>query len=160
MAKVIIQPAGDRYVGGGYNWLKIGAIGVMAGALTWIVAWALGSFVIDPLLCRDSTLQACGQSGAIAGNLAAIVTAVLGATILIRLHIRHALWIVAAVVLTFWSLNALTGPLFWIEAIAWTAGLYGLGYVLFTWIMRLRSTTIAVVLAISVALVFRWIAFL
>ena len=59
MAKVVIQPAGDRYVSGAYNWLKIALIGAGLGALTWLIAWALGNFVVDPLLCRDSTLQAC-----------------------------------------------------------------------------------------------------
>lgn len=160
MAKVIIQPKGDRYVSGAYNWLVIAAIGAGLGILTWIVAWVLGSFVIDPLLCRDSALQACGKSGAVAGNLAIIVTAIVGAIALIRLHVRHALWVVLAVVLSFWGLQALTSALSWIEGLAWTTGLFVLGYLLFTWILRLRSTMLAVVLAIVAALVLRWIAFL
>lgn len=160
MAKVVIQPTGDRYVSGAYNWLTIAAIGAGLGVLTWIVAWLLGSFVVDPLLCRDSALQACGNSGTVAGNLAIIATAILGAVTLIRLHIRHSLWVVLAVVLSFWGLHSLTESLSWIEALAWTAGLFALGYVLFTWVIRLRSTTVAVVLVIALALAFRWVAFL
>lgn len=160
MAKVVIQPTGDRYVSGTYNWASIALIGAGLGVLTWVVAWLLGNFVIDPLLCRNSALQACGQSDVVAGNLAMIVAAVVGAVTLIRLHVRHALWIVMSVILSFWSLSTLTGPLFWVEALAWTAGLYVVAYVLFTWILRLRSTVIAVVIAIMAALVFRWVAFL
>ena len=160
MAKVVIQPKGDRYVGGTYNWLVIAAIGAGLGILTWIIAWVLGSFVIDPLLCRDSALQACGKSEAVAGNLAIIVMAIIGAIALIRLHVRHALWVVLSIVVSFWGLQALTGALSWIEGLAWTTGLFALGYVLFTWILRLRSTVLAVVLALAAALALRWVAFL
>ncbi len=160
MAKVVIQPAGDRYVSGAYNWLKIALIGAGLGALTWLIAWALGNFVVDPLLCRDSTLQACGSSDTVAGNLAIIVTAIVGAVILIRSHIRHALWVIVAIMLSFWGLQSLTGSLLWIEALLWTTGMFALAYVLFTWVTRLRSTIIAVVAVIAIALVFRWIAFL
>jgi hypothetical protein len=160
MAKVVIQPTGDRYVSGAYNWLTIAAIGAGLGVLTWVIAWLLGNFVVDPLLCRDSALQACGKSGTVAGNLAIIVTAIVGAVILIRSHIRHALWVVLAIVLSFWGLHSLTESLSWIEALLLTADIFALGYVLFIWIIRLRSTTVAVVLAIAIALTFRWIAFL
>ena len=160
MAKVVIQPSGDRYVKGNYNWIVIALIGAALGALTWLVSWALGSFVVDPLLCRDMTLQACGRSGMVAGNLAVVVTAVVGAVTLIRLHVRHALWVVVAVVFSFWGLGGLIEPFAWSEAIAWMAGLYALGYVLFAWILRLRSTFIAMILVIAVALLFRWVAFL
>ena len=160
MAKVVIQPTGDRYVSGAYNWLKIAAIGAGLGLLTWVFAWLLGNFVIDPLLCRDSALQACGKSGTVAGNLAIIVTAILGAVTLIRLHVRHSLWVVLAVVLSFWGLSSLTESIGWVEALAWTAGLFAVAYVLFTWVIRLRSTIVAVILVILLALMFRWIAFL
>lgn len=160
MAKVVIQPKGDRYVSGAHNWFVVAIIGIGLGVLTWIVAWALGAFVMDPLLCRDSALQACGKSGAVAGNLALIVTAIVGAIALIRLHIRHALWAVLAVVLSFWGLQSLTSVLPWIEGLVWTSVLFALGYVLFTWILRLRSTTMAVAISIALALIFRWVAFL
>ena len=105
-------------------------------------------------------MQACGSSDTVAGNLAIIVTAIVGAVILIRSHIRHALWVIVAIMLSFWGLQSLTGSLLWIEALLWTTGMFALAYVLFTWVTRLRSTIIAVVAVIAIALVFRWIAFL
>lgn len=160
MAKVVIQPTGDRYVNGTYNWVTITTIGIGLGIMTWVLALLLGIFVIDPLLCRSTTVQACSQSSVVAGNIAAIVSAIIGAIVLIRLHVRHSLWIVFTVILSFWGLSTLTHSLGWGEALAWTALLYGVGYLYFTWVMRLRSTTIAVVLAVATALIFRWIAFL
>lgn len=160
MAKVIIQSKNDRYIKGTYNWLVIAIIGTTVGVVVWGSAWLLGQFVVDPLLCRASALQACGQSAVVAGNIGAIIGAIVGAIILIRSHVRHSLWIVFAATLAFWGISALTGVLFWVEALGWSIGLYALGYIFFTWVLRLRSLVVGAVVAIAVALLFRWIAFL
>ena len=160
MAKILYRTSDRQYVQSTYNFFHIGFIGLIIGAVVWLLSWLTGTFIIDPLLCREAILQACSQSDVVAGNIAAVIGAALGVMLLIRLHVRRSLWIALAVIASLWGITTLTTNLFWVEAIAWTLAAYGLSYILFTWLLRFRSIFISIIITIFMVLVLRWIAFL
>ncbi len=160
MAKILYRTSDKQYIQSTYNFLHIGFIGVIVGAVVWVLSWLIGTFIIDPLLCREAILQACSQSNVVAGNIAAVVGAALGIMLLIRLHVRRSLWIAFAVIVSLWGMTTLTSNIFWVEAIAWTLAAYSLSYVLFTWLLRFRSIFISIIITVFMVLVLRWIAFL
>ena len=159
MAKVVIETS-NPHVYSAHNWVQIGLVGAALGVITLVLAWVIGAFIIDPLLCRTGTLAACGQSEVLAGNIAAVMSAVIGFGILIRLRARRALWVAVAVLATFWGVTTLIADLKWAEMAAWMAGLYAGGYLLFASILRVRSVFVAAIITIIAVLVLRWVAFL
>lgn len=158
MAKVV--ETNNRYVYGAHNWVRVGLIGAALGVVILVLSWLLGTYVIDPLLCRSGTLAACGRSDVLAGNVAAVVGAVIGTGLLIRLRTYRSLWVTLATLIAFWGISELVGGLRWAESAAWMAVLYGLAYLLFAHILRIRSIFIALVLTALAVLVLRWVAFL
>lgn len=159
MAKVVIE-TNNPQVYGKYSWWQVGLVGAALGVVTLALSWIISVFIVDPLLCRTGTLAACGQSEVLAGNIGAVVSAIIGAGILIRLRVRRSLWVVIAVLATFWGITTLIADLRWAEMAAWMAGLYAVGYLLFANILRIRSAFVAAIIAIIAVLVLRWVAFL
>jgi hypothetical protein len=161
MAKVVHKNHTDKQFFNSYNWWFIALSGAALGVITLVLAWLIGSFVLDPLLCRvPEQLDACGKSGDVAGNIASVIAAVGGIFILIRLRVLRTLLIAFAVIVSFWGIHALIANLPWGEAAAWMAGVYALGYVLFAWLFRIRSIIIACIAAIIAVLIIRLVAFL
>ena len=142
------------------NWIRVGLIGAGLGVIVLVLSWLLGTYIIDPLLCRGGTLASCGNSSVLAGNVAAVMGAVLGAGILIRLRVHGAMWAALATLIAFWNIGQLVDGIRWAEAAAWMAVLYALAYLLFAHILRIRSIFTALIVAAIAVLVLRWVAFL
>ncbi len=159
MAKVVLETS-DRRLHGTYNWINIGLTGAALGVIALVLGWLLGTYVIDPLVCRSGALAACGQSAVTAGNVAAVIVAIIGAAMLIRLHVHWAVGVALAALASLWGAAALTDGLRWFEIAGWMAILYALAYLLFTNIFRIRSVIVAIIVAVLAVLVFRWVAFL
>ena len=160
MANVLIETQDARYLAGTYNWWYIALIGVGVGIGVWVFGWLLGSYIIDPLLCRGSDIASCAKAPVVASNIAAIIATLLGIAALIRLHIRRPIVIGVAVLVAFWGFQALLGDTGWAAYAGWLAFLYGLGYVVLARITRFRNVLIMSVSAVVFVLLVRWIAFL
>lgn len=146
MAKVVLETTDNRYISGTPNWLVVALLGLLIGVGVWGFSWVTERFIIDPILCRDMTLQACGNVTSVAGNIAAIIGACVGLGLLLRRDVRRPVIIVAAVLVTFWGLAGWIEGLSWLESLGWTAVLYALAYVAFTWLTRPRSLVVALLI--------------
>ena len=158
MARVI--QTDNRYFRGANGRVRVIGIGLFVGILSLGLAWILGRFVVDPLLCRSWALDSCVDSSVIAFNIASVLGAVFGASVLIRIRVYRAVLITLSTLVSFWGLIDLTDGLHWLEVCAWVASLTGVSYLLFFHISRVRSIFVAVIMAIAVILVIRWFAFL
>lgn len=159
MAEVVIE-TGDRYTHKTHNWLRVGLIGAALGVLVVVLSGLVERYIVDPLLCRGDALESCMQSGVLAANIAAVVVAMIGCVVLIRLTVHRPLAVVIAGLVTLWGVAALIQGLRLAEMFAWMAVLYALAYLLFANIFRIRSLIVAVVAAVAAMLLFRWVAFL
>lgn len=154
MAKII---ADQEYVDRTWSiWLRTVAIGAVLGIVFWILTLLLGHYVIDPLACRDTnSLSACANSVSLAGTIAAILTGVLGSIVMVRMEIFRPIILAIASVALLWNLSTMTAGLFWVEALAWSSGLYALCYGLFAWIARYPRLWLVIVLSVLIVLSIR-----
>jgi len=148
--KVIVEPWWGK--------LTIVYIGMAMGLLWWVATVILRHYVVDPLACRDlGTAAACVDSFGVAGSIAAIIIAILGAAVLIRnLQPRPIVIAIAAAVL-LWDLGSLLNGVTWWEAGLWALFFYAATYSLFSLVARLSSTIGAVAVAAAVVIVIRLI---
>lgn len=159
MAEAVVE-ANNSHIQGRYDWWKVGLVGAVTGVLVVVVAALLERYVVDFLLCRGDTLEACAQSGVLSANLAAVVGAMMGFVLLLRLGVYRAVAVVVAVLVAFWGIASLFDGLRPAEVFAWMAGLYTLTYLLFVNIFRIRALIVAAVATIFVIVIVRWAAFI
>lgn len=159
MAKAVVETT-DRRIYGTFGWAQVGLIGGILGAVWYGLSLLIGNYIVDPLICRGDALEACAQSGALAVNIAGVVVAIIGATLLIRMHIHRAMGVALAGLIAFWNLQILTEGLPWFESLAWFILINALGYLLFTNLFRIRRIYIAVIMVAIAILLVRWVAFL
>jgi hypothetical protein len=135
-------------------------VGVATGLLVWLLAFALKQFLIAPVFCRTADSASVCQSGdQIAFIIATIVMAAVSVAALARIDVFRPLLVSVAAAVTLWNLPSHIGgihayaPTF--EQIAWTAVLYGLLYVLFSWILRIRNFVGSLISAVVLVIVLR-----
>ncbi len=119
-------------------WEIIGSAVVLGVGFWALNAW-FGHYVIDQLLCRTpNTLTACSDATAVATGIAAVIVAVAGTGLMVRLRIYQPLLVAIAAALILFDLGSWTSGLAWGEALGWSVLLYVLTYLLFTWLVRYK----------------------
>ncbi len=157
MGKVVVETVDNRYVSGAYRWPFVVAVGAATGLLVWVLALVLGRFIVGPIVCGNTGLSECANVDLMSGNIAAVLGAVAGTVGLLRLGVTRAIFVSVAALVLFWGVSVYTQPLWWVEAIIWTVLMYGLGYLLLTWISRLRSLLLVIVLMVVVVVLVRYL---
>ena len=147
MARLIVPDSDSTMVAHTYNWWQIALLGASIGVLQWGLSLLIGGFVVDQILCRSTTIIAsCAQSAVVAGNIATIMTSVIGLVVLVRMRVLRPIVVVVASAVLLWSLPVMSAGLAWGEVVFWSALLYGLAYSVFAWFSR-YVRTIPVLLA-------------
>lgn len=141
MVEVIREESPSQRVAFAYPAWGIAVCGVTLGVLWWCLMAFFGHFIVDQSLCRStSTLASCSTSYNLSGGMATIAIALIGLGLMVRLHIFRPILVVTAAAIVLWGLASWTHGLGTWETIAWSALLYGVTYMLFTWIARYRRT--------------------
>ena len=126
--------------------VKVAMAGAVLGLLVWGLAWLLERFVLRSLFCGDAGAAACVNITTYAGNIAAVVVAVVGVVALVRLNVFRPLLIVLGAAISLWGLAAWLAQLSLVEQISWSVLLYALLYSLYAWVARLRSPVLMLIL--------------
>ncbi|MDK2899362.1 MAG: hypothetical protein PWQ10_549 [Patescibacteria group bacterium] len=139
MAKVITEDIDQQTSIPPYSVWKITLAGVALGIFYWILVSILNLFI---------------NSIDISGNVATILVFTVGVIVMLRLRAPRPLVVALATGLSLWGLASWTDGLFWVEIILCNILLYGLAYVLFSWMSRydkifpvLATTTAIVIIA-------------
>ncbi len=142
MAKLITTDTETQSISASYSWWRVTLIGALLGVIYWGLAELLSNYA---------------DSVATAGYIATILVATFGIIVMIRARMAQPLIIAIATGFSLWGLSQLTRGLSWGEAIAWSIALYGLAYVLFSWIARYTrpfpvfTAMIIVIIAVRIA---------
>lgn len=141
--------------------IKIVYVGLGLGVFWWILTVILQHYIIEPLGCRDlSSAAVCVDSFGVAGSIAAVLIALLGAYVLVRLLQPRPIIIAAASVVLLWDVGSfLQGLALW-ETLLWGAALYAVTYSLFSLAVRIRNTVAAVTVTAAVVIIIRLLLFL
>lgn len=126
------------------------------GLAWWVLTSLLKYYVVDPIACRDlSTATACVDSFGVAGSIAAILVAILGAYVLVRTLQPRPIVIAIASAVLLWDLGAFMNGLSWWEMLLWGLFFYAVTYTLFSMVARVRTIVASLVLAAVVVIVIR-----
>lgn len=156
MAELIQEERYPQTISVTFPWWQVALTGLAVGALYFIVTSAIERFFIDPLYCREMVNAAmCANSVGIAGNIAAVIIGAVGLGVLVSLRTARPIIVVTVSAILLWGLSSWTQGLGWAEIVAWSALLYGLSYVMFSWICRFNDNMSVVVGSLLVAVVAR-----
>lgn len=131
--------------------------GVLAGALIGIGYYLLNNFVFSAVMCREGAAGSCGDAPGYAMTVSMIIGGLAGLITLAQVRVYRPLLIVLATAVSLWSFHLLIGEMVWYWGLLTLAILFGLTYTLFAWIVRLRSFVAAVVLAVLIVLLIRFV---
>jgi hypothetical protein len=161
MAQVIQEETRPQAISQSYVWWKVCVTGAGIGVLWWLLTFLIDHFVVDPLLCKSAIdANTCSNSIELSGNIATILASVVGLGLLIRQRVLRPIVVALASAITLWGLAVWVDDLVYGEALLWGAFLYGLTYMLYSWVSRytlsvpvmLAAAGIIVIARIAVAL--------
>lgn len=157
MAKVIKEETIQaQVISPVYSPWHIAAVGAALGAAYWALTALIDYFIISPVFCRSAgNTLVCINSVSVSGDIATILVAVIGIALMIRLRIMQPLIIAVASAAVLWGLGGWTNGLAWGEIVAWSALLYGLSYLLFSWISRYTRIVPVLIYIIAIVLTIR-----
>lgn len=139
-------------------WARVRIVftGAGLGLVWWIFAVILKNYVIEPIACRDlSSAGACIDAIGVAGAIATVIIAIIGAFVLVKTLQPRPIIIAVAVAAVLWSLGYYISGLAWYESLLWAVLLYALTYSLFGLVARIVNLPIAIITAVVIALVIR-----
>lgn len=136
--------------------VQVALLGVILGAISWLVTLLLGRFVLDAIFCaNESTTGICLNTNVIAGNIAIVFSAIGGVLGLVRLGVYRPMLVAIAAAIVLWGVAGWVDGLMWYESLAWTVVLYALSYATLTWLVRPRTFLIAIILVLVVVIAAR-----
>ncbi len=149
-----VEPTVPMY---GRELLTVCLSGVLVGALIAIAYYLLNGFVFSAVMCREGAAANCGDAPGYAMTVAMIIGGLAGLITLAQIRVYRPLLIVLATAISLWSFHVLVGSMLWYWGLLLVAALFGLTYMLFAWIVRLRSFVAAVVLAVVIVVLIRFV---
>jgi len=155
MARVIVD---ERTVVVKPWWARVRIVftGAVLGLIWWVLATLIRIYIIEPMACRDlANAVTCVDSFGVAGNIATVIVAVLGAFALVRTLQPRPIIIAVAAAVVLWGLGQYLTGLSWYEAILWSVVLYAATYVLFGLVARIVWFPAAVITAIVTVVAIR-----
>lgn len=132
---------------------KIAYASALMGLAWWIVAAFLTQYVINPLACRDlSSAETCANSVSVGGNIALILVAVLGTLILVRLLQPRPIIVAISTTIILWNLAGISEGLAWYWTLLCGVLLFAISYALFALVVRVKSLTASIIIALIITI--------
>ncbi len=161
MARLTIDDNRPQSIRLMYSIWRMAVIGGSLGLLYWLVTLLVSRYIVDPIYCGTSfDANVCSGSIGMSGDIATIIVATVGLGLLVRYSVVRPIIVAVASAFALWSLARWTEGLPWYETLLWSVILYGLSYVLFSWIGRYSRTIIVATSIIVVLIVLRVIVLL
>lgn len=133
-------------------------VGVGTGIASWALSKALLAFVFDKIFCGEGlNIDRCANSGVYANVVALVLVAVAGIYLLVRFGVYRPLVVVLAAVVAMWPVLAMVATQPVAVAIVISGLLFGIAYLAFTWLVRVRPVWLSIILAAAVVVLVRLI---
>lgn len=140
-----------------YNREIIGVF--ITGAVVGLVvagAWyLLNRFVFTAMLCEGADTANCAQAPEYAMIVAMLIGAVAGLIALVQTRVYRPLLAVLGTTIGLWGLHTVVAPMTWYWMLLVVTILFGLSYALFTWVARIRSFVVALIVTIVLVVLMR-----
>ncbi len=137
----------------------IGFYGFAVGVITYVAYLLLQRFVFDPILCRDAVaLVRCESVVTISAGMAIVVGSFVGLILLVRERVYRPILAILGVAISLWSVFTLLAGIPWFISVVISGILFGVAYLLFSWLVQSTSLVISVVCVLVVALIARLVS--
>ena len=133
--------------------LGVGLIGLMIGVIVWAISAVVDQYVLQVLFCQNND---CGDMKPIAGAIGAVIGAALGLFSLVKLRVVRPLLVVVAAMAALWNLTLTMNELPIYGIVLATALLYAAIYAVLTWLARLRSMYVVLILFVAIIIAIRF----
>lgn len=151
--KFLVVPEGKEL-------LRVALLGVAVGIIIPFLSWLMQQYFVNPIFCRETTVGICAAADVTTYYVSTVVMAVIAIALMANWQVFRPLLIAVAAAATLWGAQRYVPEVVakaGIEYYALSAGLYGLLYVLYYWLMRLRSFALSIVLTVAAIVLLRWI---
>jgi hypothetical protein len=140
--------------------IRVGILGLVVGALIPFVGWLLQKFLIMPVFCRETAaLAVCNSADLTTYYIATVVLSVVAVALMANWQIFRPLLVAVAAASALWGFQRYVGDTVvhaGIEYYISSAVLYALAFLLFYWLLRLKSFALSVVLTVVTVILIRW----
>ena len=130
-------------------------IGMATGLATIGISMLMNRFVFAAVLCRTDTSGDCSNAPLYSAIVAMVIGAILALIVLARVRTFRPLLVVIAASVSLWGMYIFTEPLVWYLELIIAAVLYGLAFGIFSWVARIRSFILSVVVSLVVIVAIR-----
>ncbi len=137
--------------------LRIFIIGAVVGLAAMALFVLLDKYIFTPTLCSDNVriVGRCADKLAFS-NIVAMILAAFGALIaLVQTRVFRPLLVVLVATTGLWSVLPLSVTLPWWGGVLMTAIIFGLGYLLFAWIVQIRNFVTALIISVVLVIIVR-----
>lgn len=130
--------------------LAVLIVGCVVGVFAWLLYTALDIWLITPVLCKEATAATCSTGHVVSYVFALVVVGAAGLVALIRNGAYRPLLIALAAAVSLYGVQAWLQDMAWYEAALWHGLLYAAAYGVFSWLSRVASFGLALVLFVVV----------
>lgn len=131
---------------------RIFIYGLIVGLFSFLLYIGLDRVVFDPILCREGTaLARCESKEGFAAGTAIVLGSLLGLFLLVRERVYRPILAILGVGVALWGVFGLVGQLPVLLAGLVAVLLFGLSYVVFSWLVQPTSLAVSVIGVVVVA---------
>lgn len=128
-------------------------VGLIVGLLVWGLTLLLNTYVYTAILCHGDGSARCTAAPQYAAITAAFIAGGAGLFAIVRLQIFRPLLVVLASLIALWGIVALTAVMPWYGEAITVMVLYALAYALFSWVVRIRSFLMTLIVLIVLVVI-------
>lgn len=131
------------------------ATGLGVGLAVFGLVYLLNEYIFSAVLCRGDSAAECANATNYAMIVAMVIGGIGGLIALVQARIYRPLLVVLAAAVSLWGVNVITAGMQWYWALVITMVLFALTYALFTWVARIRSFLLSLVVIVVLVVLAR-----
>ncbi len=140
--------------------IRVGVLGLLVGVLIPALGWLLQKFLILPIFCKEtSALAVCAPGDLTTYYIATVVLSVVAVALMANWQVFRPLLVAVAAAAALWGFQRYVGDTVnhaGVEYYISSAVLYALAFLLFYWLLRLKSFALSVTLSVVAVVLIRW----
>lgn len=130
--------------------LGVLVVGAIVGIIVSVSYFLLEKYVFGAVLCREGADSTCTQAPTYAMVVAMVIGSIIGLLGLVQGRVYRPLLVVLAAVVTMWGFDALVDDLSWYWSGLATVLFFAFAYLLYAWVVRIRSFVLASIITITI----------
>jgi hypothetical protein len=128
---------------------------MVAGLISWGLAIVIGEYALKGIFCQALITEQCAATAGYSRGAGIVLATIIAVFALVKMQVFRPLLVGICVMVSLWDIASVLMMLPAHLAAMLFAGLFGLAYLAFMWIARLRSFGMALVLMIVMVVVVR-----